>query len=130
MSKEKSIGIWVFAAILFVVCLYGVYTVGKHGGIAFEQRYQVVVLDDGQTFFGKLSLYPEAKIIDAWYPQTQTEGEKKTTLFPAMGLYYGLDRVIHLDRNHISWWANLSTNSDVVKLINQNMTSSTDNTGY
>lgn len=114
--KKIILGILI---ILFVaLSFYLAYAAGRKGW-PFKEKYQVVVLEGGEVYFGNFSLFPTPKISNAWMPQ-QTKDEKNQVglqLVPVSTSYFTPKNTIYLNKDKILWWADLEDESQVVKII-------------
>lgn len=117
MSFKKII-LGILIAVFIVVSFYLAYAAGKKGW-PFKMKYQVVVLESGEVYFGNFSLFPNPKISNAWMPQQTKDKDNQTglQLVPVSSLYFTPKNTIYLNREKIIWWADLDENSQVVKII-------------
>jgi len=111
----------VFLAVVitvFVICsFYFVYAAGSKNW-PFKVKYQVVALESGEVYFGKLSLFPSAKMMDVWTPQ-QSGSEKKPSLqlVPFTSSYFSPENTLYLSKEKIIWWSDLKEDSQAVKIM-------------
>ena len=98
-------------------------------------NYQAVKLASGEVYFGKLHLFPRLKMTDAHYvqytpakpasPELQRGEEGDTTatpenqLLPLSAMAFQPTNTLYLLKEQISWWTDLSPDSQIVKLIKQ-----------
>lgn len=89
-----------------------------------SSRFQVVFLDDGKVFFGKLKNTPGAYITleEAYYTRTtqSTDGKTsadQTALVKVGSESYGPDNSLQIARAKILFWQNLRDDSDVTRAI-------------
>ncbi len=116
MSVKKII-LFILLGIFVVSSFYLVYAAGRKIW-PFRTKYQVVVLQTGEVYFGKLTLFPTPKMINVWIPQ-QSQDEKNPGLqvIPLSAMYFSPENVLYLEPSRISWWSNLSEDSQVVKIM-------------
>ena len=116
MSFKKTILIIVLV-IFVLACFYLVYAAGSKNW-PFKVKYQAVALENGEIYFGNLSLFPNPKIMNVWTLQ-QTQGEEKSNLqlVPFKSSYFSPENTMYLNMEKISWWTNLDGESQVVKIM-------------
>lgn len=120
---------------LIVVVIVGVATVwglnhlgGQTQTIA-KDRYQVVFMQSGQVFFGKLqnTTGDYLTLTSAYYTQTQAQATSaedakaaangQTQIVPVNKEIYSPDSSIALRADQVLFWQNLQSDSQVAKLI-------------
>ncbi|MBI4709504.1 MAG: hypothetical protein HY806_07540 [Nitrospirae bacterium] len=95
----------------------------KSSSIKFQSEYQVVFLDNGQAFFGKLegagSSYPVLK--DVYYVQSQTNPETKqvNSILIKRGKEWHSPDIMYLNAKHIVLIEPVSSDSRVAQLIEE-----------
>lgn len=117
MSFKKII-LGILIAVFVVVCFYLAYAAGSKSW-PFKMKYQVVVLESGEVYFGNFSSFPQPKISNAWMPQ-QTKDEKNQVglqLVPVSSSYFSPKGTIYLNKDKILWWADLEDESQVIKIM-------------
>lgn len=117
MSLKKII-LGVLIGFFIIVSFYLAYAAGRKGW-PFKMKYQVVVLESGEVYFGNFSLFPVPKISNAWMPQ-QTKDEKNQVglrLVPVSSSYFSPKGTIYLNKDKILWWADLEDESQVIKIM-------------
>jgi hypothetical protein len=113
----KKIFLTTIIVLIVVVSFVLVYSAGRKVG-PFQGKYQVVTLDTGEVYFGKLSLFPSPKMTNVWIPQQSgTTKKPKLQIVPLQSLYFSPDKTLRLNENKILWWSDLSEDSEVVKII-------------
>jgi hypothetical protein len=114
----KKIVLGILIAIFVVLAFYLAYAAGSKSW-PFKMKYQVVVLESGEVYFGNFSSFPQPKISNAWMPQ-QTKDEKNQVglqLVPVSSSYFTPKNTIYLNKDKILWWADLEDTSQVVKIM-------------
>jgi nitrate reductase NapE component len=113
----KKIFLIIAIVIFVVVSFYLVYAAGRKIW-PFKTKYQVVVLESGEVYFGKLSLFPNPRMTDVWVPQqTKDTNQPGLQILPLSSMYFGSDDVLYLEPSRISWWSNLRDDSQVVQIM-------------
>lgn len=122
---EKRLPVFCLAFLCSVLFFQGCNN-SKSSSIKFQTEYQVVFLDNGQAFFGKLdgagSSYPVLK--DVYYVQSQTNPatkDVKSVLIKRGKEWHGPD-IMYLNAKHIVLIEPVSPDSRVAKLIEEAVT--------
>lgn len=123
----KKILIYLLLVVLILVIIWVGFIVVKKivsappaGG-----DYQAVKLASGEVYFGKLHLFPRLKMTDAHYVQYTPAKEGDTAampenqLLPLSTMAFQPTNTLYLLKEQISWWTDLSSDSQIVKLIKQ-----------
>lgn len=119
----KRIVIVVIIAIFVIASFYLVYAAGSKNW-PFKTKYQVVVLQTGEVYFGRLSLFPTPRMTNVWLPQqTQDENKSGIQIVPLTTMYFSPENVLYFEPSRISWWSNLEENSQVVQIMEGKRTS-------
>ncbi len=109
--------------IVFVlVCVCFSYAWGKKVWFFGIGKYQAVQLVSGEVYYGKLAHFPCLKLKNVYFIQ-QTQGAESATstvqLAPLSSLFFGPENEMHLQKSQIIWWADLSKDSEVFKMIKE-----------
>jgi len=85
----------------------------------FEQeKWQAVQLQNGDVYYGHLKTSPCCELKDAYFLKTiQNESDVASHLQPLNSLFFGPENIMHLQRNQILWWADLSSNSVLLDVL-------------
>lgn len=132
MRRHITIRQWL-AGILVLLLLgmagCGVYWyLHRNDQVIMKDRYQVVLLDDGKIFFGKMQNSRGAYITltDPYYAQGETQKSSSATdsvsnsgvkIFKVTSESYGPENTMSIQSSKVQFWQNLRTDSKVVKAI-------------
>jgi len=115
---SQKIIIYLVIILLAVVSIYLGYAFGKKIFPFGSEKWQAVQLINGDVYYGKLQTFPCCKLTEAYFVQTvQEETNSVPQLKPLNSLFFGPGNVMHLQKQQILWWADLSENSQVLKAI-------------
>jgi len=115
---SKKILIYLIIILLAVVSIYLGHAFSKKIFFFGFEKWQAVQLINGDVCYGKLQTFPCCKLSEAYFIQTiQEETNSVPQLKPLNSLFFGPENVMHLQKQQILWWADLSENSQVLKAI-------------
>lgn len=115
---SKKILIYLIIILLTATFIYLGYAFGKKIFLFGSEKWQAVQLINGDVYYGKLQIFPCCKLSEAYFIQTiQEETDSIPQLKPLNSLFFGPENVMHLQKEQILWWADLSENSQVLKAI-------------
>lgn len=129
--------LWTITIILIIIALgvvgWFLWSQSKKAATGIDSsRYQAVFMSNGQIYFGKLTAFNDEsfKITTVYYPQAQETGEEaeSTTtnqqssiqLFPITDGVHGPEDAMIIMKSQILYYENLSADSKVTQLIEQN----------
>ncbi len=88
-----------------------------------SDKFQAVFLTNGQAYFGHISEIGESSLVleDIYYFKASGEAVsgQQLNLVRLEDEIYGPEDVIHISNSQVSYWQNLRSDSQVVKMINQ-----------
>ncbi|MEK7580199.1 MAG: hypothetical protein AAB465_01090 [Patescibacteria group bacterium] len=119
----KKILSYLLVVVLILVIIYFGFVIVKK--VVSAPTYQAVKLASGEVYFGKLHLFPRLKMTDAHYVQYTPAKEGDTTatpenqLLPLSAMAFQPTNTLYLLKEQISWWTDLSPDSQIVKLMKQ-----------
>ena len=115
---SKKIIIYLIIILLAVVFIYLGYAFGKEIFPFGSGKWQAVQLMNGDVYYGKLQTFPCYKLTKAYFVQTvEDETNTASQLKPLSSLFFGPENVMHLQKEQVLWWADLSEGSQVLKAI-------------
>ena len=116
LNKIGSFGI----ILLIIILVYLLLAKSTHLW-PFNKNYQIVVLENGITYFGHLKLFPQPCLTEVYFFQNQQDEKGNVIgqqLIPiSSGGILNLKSKIHLSFSKILWWADLPKESQIVNLI-------------
>ncbi len=119
----KKILIYVLIVVLAFAAAYFSYAWGKRTWPFGEEKYQVVQLISGEVYYGRLRTFPSFKLSDVYFIQrTQSAGEGEqvgSQLVALSSLFFAPQNSMHLNKDQILWWADLSKDSQILKTIKE-----------
>ena len=121
-SKGNHLLGWAAAFTVLVALVLGPGC-SREAELSFGTAYQVVVLDNGQAFIGKLeqagSAYPLLR--DVFYVQRQVEGDKKEVknILTKRGSEWHMPEYMRLNARHIVMIEPVAPESRMAKLIQE-----------
>lgn len=117
---SKKILICLIIILLAIVFIYLGYTFAKKIFPFGFEKYQAVQLINGDVYYGKLQTFPCCKLINAYFIQNiKEEADTIPQIRPLNSLFFGPENIMHLQKEQILWWADLSENSQVLKAIKE-----------
>jgi hypothetical protein len=109
--------------LLLVFCGLFIFGCDKPQSLNFTTDYQVVVLDNGNAYFGKLSIPGKSFMLlkDVYYIQTQINQETKaqTNTLIKRGKELHAPESMYINTRHIIMIEPVSPDSQVAKLIKE-----------
>jgi len=119
-KPSKKILIYTLIVALILVCIYLGYAYGKENFPFGPKKWQAVQLINSDVYYGHLKTFPCCKLTDVYYIQQvpAKEGEQPgIQLAPLNSMFFGPENVMHLNKDQILWWADLSKDSQIKKTI-------------
>lgn len=126
-EKQPKLVVLPLVAVLLVGFVLAWIFLIPHGQRVDSSTYQVVYLDNGQAYFGKLqNTSGEYLVMTSPYTAQdvkapdQTDSEKdstQTTLLPVKSQVYGPQDSIALRAEKVLFWQNLEKNSKITQAI-------------
>ena len=120
-KPSKKILIYTLIVALILICIYLGYAYGKESFPFGSKKWQVVQLISGDVYYGHLKTFPCCSLTDVYFiqqiPPQEEGGQPGTRLVPLKSLFFGPENVMHLNKDQILWWANLSKDSQIKKTI-------------
>jgi hypothetical protein len=133
-SKTLLIITYIVLVLIIIVAGAKLYLLNwKFSNLIDNQTYQVVFLDNGESYFGKLEYlgYKTYRLTDVYYlkyfpktQQTETEEasqdnyELKLIRLGEQEFYKPVNTII-INKDNIIYWENLQTDSEVMNIIKQ-----------
>lgn len=137
-SKKKYIiiGILIAAVLVLIGLSYGIWCMVRPSGVKSDE-YQAVFLTNGQVYFGKLKSAGDRylDLTDIYYLQVQqtvqpdnsknasdsnSQQNPKVSLAKLGSELHGPEDEMHINRDQVLFWENLTDNGKVVQAIKQN----------
>lgn len=119
-SIKKLIN-YILIILVIGLCIYLGYNFGKKAPSSGSGEYQVVQFSSGEFYYGKLQLFPCCKMKDIYIIQNSSssgdEENNGTQLVPFTSMFFSPENAIYFDRSQLIWWANLSSDSQIIKAI-------------
>ncbi len=113
---------WAMALTLLVALIIGPGC-SREADLSFETTYQVVFLDNGQAFIGKLeqAASPYPLLRDVFYVQRQVEGDKKEVknILTKRGGEWHMPEYMRINGRHIVMIEPVAPESRMAKLIQE-----------
>jgi len=115
---DKKIIFYLIIAILITIFICMGYAYGQKTFPFGSEKWQVVQLQNGDIYYGHLKTFPCCKLADVYFIQTiQNQTSTTSQLQPLNSLFFGPENKMHISKDKILWWANLSSNSAILNTI-------------
>ncbi len=116
LNKIGTLGI----ILIIIILVYLLLAKSTHL-YPFNKNYQMVILEDGTTYFGHLKFFPRPCLSDVYFIQTQQDEKGNIInqqLMPiSSGGILNLKSKIYLSFSKILLWADLPKESQILNLI-------------
>ena len=127
MSKKIAIiFIAVIVVLLALVVWFLIQLVGSKETTTLNSPspYSAVYLASGDIYFGKLSWFPNPRLVNVWFIQKSVDNQNQPqlNLLPFSSVSWGPTDEIFLNSKEIIFWTRLRNDSQIVKVIGQNTT--------
>ena len=127
MSKKIAIiFIAVIVVLLALVVWFLIQLVGSKETTTLNSPspYSAVYLASGDIYFGKLSWFPNPRLVNVWFIQKSVDNQNQPqlNLLPFSSVSWGPTDEIFLNSKEIIFWTRLRNDSQIAKVIGQNTT--------
>lgn len=123
--SKKSLFFFLLVVLILIFISLG-FAFGRRTFPFASEKWQVIQLSDNSLYYGQLKTFPCCQLVNAYFIQEKIaedliEGESAeitgAEISPFGYLFFEPENTMHLQKENILWWANLSADSPVLQMI-------------
>lgn len=119
---KKTLVCFVTVFLLAGLFVYFGYALSRSFSTVDSDGYQVIQLTTGDTYYGRLRIFPCCRLTEAYFVQNVSSAdEEEDVIIPQLSslgsMFFGPENTMYLQKEQVLWWANLSEDSEILKTM-------------